>query len=325
MRPLVLALLLASCGHEKSNSADTINKPFAVDGVRVEPESLNAYLVAHRGFTSRGGEMRCAYTSLGQRGSRLFVWALCSELVVIDGHLVDGSAMSLPTAFAIAVDNGRARVTGAEVPADGNDYAPSIRRIFPATTWPAIFADRRRAVAGLEHHLREEATARFGLPPAAADAPRRHEPPRSISAATLDSSARRVVEFLRGKALFEQIDLSDTVTLSVSPEGGGGRASFARDELRNPSAWRVRSGDHTFSFVPPAGLTKLTTRLGRHFNCKEEALASKFPRFAQLPHVGTILEPENATSCLETWNVTFVFDRGIRPRVIAALYDQWEW
>ena len=325
MRRLVPLLLLACNARQTTKGTDTINKPFTVDGVRVEPDSLNAYLAAHRGFTSRGGAMRCAYRPLGQRGSRVFVWALCSELSAVDDHLVDGSAMSLPAAFEVGVGSGQAHVVGVEVPADGNGYGPSIRHIFPATTWPAIFSHGDRAVAGLEHQLRVEAAARFGLPLSAADAPRRHDPPPSIPAATLDSSARRVVEFLRGKAFFDQIGLSDTVTLLVSPEGGGGRATFARDELREPSAWRVRSAGRLFSFAPPPGLTKLTTQVGRHFDCKEQSLASKFPGFEQLPHVGTVLEPVNGGSCLETWNVTFVFDRGINPRVVAALYDQWEW
>jgi hypothetical protein len=233
--------------------------------------------------------------------------------------------MSLPAAFAIAVDSGMAHVVGVEVSADGDGYAPSIRRIFPETTWPAIFSNRDGVVAGLEHHLRVEAAARFGLPPAAADAPRRRDPLLPVSEAALDSSARRLVGFLQGKARFDQIELSDTVTLLVSPEGGGGSATFARGELRDPSAWKVRSGGRSVSFAPPARLTKLTTKVGRHLKCKEQSLASKVPRFAQSPHVGTLLERESTASCLATWNVTFVFDTGARPRIVAALYDQWKW
>ena len=321
MRLLAPLVLLGCTARETSQSADTINRPFTVGGVRVEPDSLNAYLAAKRGFTSRGGEMRCAYRPLSQHGTRVFVWALCTELLAADGHLVNGSAMSLPAAFEIKVDNGQAYVVGVEVPEDGSGYGQSIRRIFPAATWPTIFANGTRD--GLEDQLRVEAAARFGLPLAAASEPRRHDPPSPY--ATLDSSARRVVEFLRGKASFEQIALSDTVTLFVSPEGGGGRTTFARDQLRQPSAWRVRSGGRVISLAPPAGLTRLTTKVGRHFNCAEQSLASKFPRLAQRPHVGTVLAPENASSCLQTWNVTFVFDTGSRPRLVAAVYDQWEW
>jgi len=140
---------------------------------------LNAYLAAHRGFKSKGGEMRCAYRPLGQSGTKVFVWAICTELLAVDGRLIDGSGMSLPAAFEIGVDSSRARVLGVEVPQDGNRYSPSIRRIFPASTWPAIFAERAgdHPAAGLEGYLRREAATRFGLPAAAASAPRVHDLP----------------------------------------------------------------------------------------------------------------------------------------------------
>ncbi len=133
------------------------------------------------------------------------------------------------------------------------------------------------------------------------------------------------MEFLRGNASFEQIGLSDTVTLFVSPEGGGERATFLREQLRHPAAWKVRSGGRVLRLAPPAGMTKLKTKVGRHINCAEQELAAKFPEFARLPHVGTMLEPAKLQSCMQTWNMTFVFDKSFRPRVVAAVYDQWEW
>jgi hypothetical protein len=316
---VLFAEVLAFIGCRRSESPVAINQPFTVNGVVVEPDSLNTYLAGHRGFTSRGGEMRCAYSPLGQQGTRVFVWAVCNELLAVDGRLVQGSGMARAAAFEIEVDSMRAKVVGVEVPEDGNRYAPSIRRIFPQRIWRQIFEatgpDRQRGVA-LAQHLRAQAEAGLKAAPA-----------REVtgSDATLDSAARRVVEFLRGNAPFDQIELSDSVTLSVTPEGGGGRATFSREELRHPSAWRVRSGGRVFSLAPPSGMIKLTTKVGRHFNCNEQSLATKSPRLAELPHVGTVLEPANRTSCLQTWNTTFVFDTSDRPRVVAAVYDQWEW
>jgi hypothetical protein len=73
-------------------------------------------------------------------------------------------------------------------------------------------------------------------------------------------------------------------------------------------------------------LTKLTAKEGRHFKCLEYPLASLFPDLAKLPHVGVKLEPDNAGSCLQTWNATFVFDASTKPaRLVGAVYDQWEW
>jgi hypothetical protein len=171
--------LLACTEGQRNQSAGTINQSFTVNGVHVEPDSLNAYLAAHRGFTSRGGEMRCAYKPLGQRETRVFVWAVCEELLAADGRLVDGSAMSLPAAFEIALDSGRPRIVSVEVPEDGSNYGRSIQRIFPSNTWPAIFANGgpKSPATGLDSSIRREAAARFGLPPAAASAPHRHDRP----------------------------------------------------------------------------------------------------------------------------------------------------
>ncbi len=61
-------------------------------------------------------------------------------------------------------------------------------------------------------------------------------------------------------------------------------------------------------------------------NCAEYPLSSRFPELARLPHVGTKLEPGDASSCLQTWNLTLVFDPNQRPpTLVAAVYDQWEW
>jgi hypothetical protein len=141
----------------------------------------------------------------------------------------------------------------------------------------------------------------------------------------LDSAAKEVVAFLQGKRPFDGITLADTVVLYLSPEGGGTRAALARESLRTPAAWTVQSNRQKYSFVPPPW-TKMTTRPGRHFNCMEYSLASRFVNLAVQPHVGVKLEPDRPASCLESWNATFVFDTAAgRPRLIAAVYDQWEW
>jgi hypothetical protein len=143
----------------------------------------------------------------------------------------------------------------------------------------------------------------------------------------LDEAARQLVAFLRGEAGFDRVRLADTVRLYVGREGGGTSAAHARAQLRDPSAWRVRGqGRATYAFAPPAGMTNLTTRVGRHFRCQEQALSSTFPDLAQSPHVGAKLEPADASSCIQTWNVTFVFDPSAKPpTLVAAVYDQFEW
>lgn len=143
----------------------------------------------------------------------------------------------------------------------------------------------------------------------------------------LVEAASAVVRFLRGEVPFDSIQLADTVSLYLGQEEGRTRRDLARDMLRDRRNWNVHSQSlrHSYSFVPPAGAASLTTRVGRHLNCLDYPLAATFPDLAQLPHVGTTLR-YGTDSCLQTWNLTLVFDRHERPlRLIAAVYDQFEW
>jgi hypothetical protein len=158
------------------------------------------------------------------------------------------------------------------------------------------------------------------------DSARTQLPDTTRGSAALDSAARRVVGFLQGMIAYDSIAIADTVQLRVSPEGGGGAVVMRRDQLRDRARWTVRSGRATFAFAPRSDAWKLTTMVGRHFNCMEYTLATRAPDLATKPHVGAKLGPEDSASCLQTWNVTFVFDTAAgSPRLVAALYDQWEW
>ena len=171
--------------------------------------------------------------------------------------------------------------------------------------------------------LTDEVNAAQFVRLAAADARRARD-----QADTLERSAREIVGFLRGDVDFEKIRsrLADTVALYLTPEGGGAAVGYLREHLRAPSNWVIVSDHGTYSFVPPRQLTKLTVKEGRHFNCLEYSLASRFPALEGAVHVGVRLEPERRTSCLETWNATFIFDWSTgTPRLVAAVYDQWEW
>ena len=148
--------------------------------------------------------------------------------------------------------------------------------------------------------------------------------------AALEDAARQVVRFLSGRSTLDTLALADTVELHLPPEGAGtttgASVKLARSALRERDAWMVRADRRSFSFVPPHGLTRTTARAGTHFNCREVPLASRAPALASRPHVGVRLEPPESKSCLDGWNATFVFDTaGAHPRLVAALYDQWEW
>jgi hypothetical protein len=204
---------------------------------------------------------------------------------------------------------------------------------------PVLMLSCSLALASCESDV-ERASAQADSAPAATDRVRPVEstaadPAGSVPLAVhradeLVDAATAVIAFLRGEADFDDIRLADTVTLYLSPEGGGTRRPVPREMLRDRSQWTVRSRDlprapgMAYSLVPASGRAELTTRVGRHLKCFDYPLASMYEELARFPHVGTILA--YGTGCLQTSNLTLVFDpRAKPPTLVAAVYDQWEW
>jgi hypothetical protein len=137
-----------------------------------------------------------------------------------------------------------------------------------------------------------------------------------------------VVRFLQGDLPFSRLRLADTVTLRLGPEEGGTARRIERERLRERSAWAVETPNlrFTYSFAPPPSLTSIDTRVGRHVRCMDHDLTAIDPELGALPHVGVVLSPPNFSSCLQTWNLTIVFDPQEKPpTVVAVIYDQFEW
>ena len=142
--------------------------------------------------------------------------------------------------------------------------------------------------------------------------------------AELDRSARRIVTFLQGEGSIDDIPMAETVTLHL---GGLAKRTVASNELGELANWMVSdSAGNSYSFLPQEGLSSLTTRTGSHFNCLEYELSSLVPELADMPHVGTMLNPSALESCLESWNMTMVFDpQKEPPALVAVVHDRWEW
>ena len=140
--------------------------------------------------------------------------------------------------------------------------------------------------------------------------------------AYLEPHVERLLSFLVGGEAPPAGMFADSVTLLVAPEGGGATAVLTPTELADRAAWRV--DDH--ALTPPAGYAHRQVAPGRHWNCQATDLSTLYPDLASLPHVGVRLSAEADASCMQTWNATFVFDQdAARPRLIAVVYDQWEW
>jgi hypothetical protein len=159
------------------------------------------------------------------------------------------------------------------------------------------------------------------------DSPGHDQSQPSPAEAAFVAAAETIIGFLQGNADYSVLALTDTVTLYLAPQSGGGVAKVPASALRDRSAWRVRSDEGLdYPLTPPAHFSHVTARFGRHFRCFEYHLADEIGELALLPHVGTRLQPDDYTSCLQTWNLTFVFQAGtMPPRLAAAVYDQWEW
>lgn len=155
------------------------------------------------------------------------------------------------------------------------------------------------------------------------------EPPRAAHRPEeLADAAARFVGFLQGRVGADEIRLADTVALHLASGGGGGQTRLPKEQLRNPASWVIPAarGTGTYRIAPPTGHSVLATRVGEHFNCHPAPLARVSGELARLPHVGTRLQPPAAESCLQSWNLTLVFDPVRRPAtLVAVLYDQWEW
>ena len=181
----------------------------------------------------------------------------------------------------------------------------------------------------MRHHLFIAAmvlTASCGDASSRADSVAQAPPSNAPDTADMTLAARAIAAFLNGQAPLDTQLLADSITLYVAPEGGGQSARVPRNALHDRTGWSVRGTRGPISFTPDIGLTKLTTEVGRHFKCFPADLTTSAPRLAGLPHVGIKMEPVPASSCLNAWNLTVVFDSASRkPRMVAAFYDQWEW
>ena len=161
---------------------------------------------------------------------------------------------------------------------------------------------------------------RGGEPEAAGQAPASSEESNRES---LRDEAAEIIEFLRGSAALDASLLADSVSFWVAAEGGGAVRVVARNVLQARSEWHVGE----YNLVPPSSLTEITFQPGAHINCREMSLGSRFPEIGGLPHVGVRFALPGTASCLQTWNITLVFQEqeAGQHKLIGVAYDQWEW
>ena len=140
-------------------------------------------------------------------------------------------------------------------------------------------------------------------------------------------AAKRVLAFLRGEGTLDGVALADQVRL-VAPISPWSARKISGDSRHQRGEWYVVWRGNRYALTPPARRAELKTREGYHLLCDmPRSLASiGMWRYTTSPHVGTTLVFQPRESCLQTWNLTFVFDAvKEEPTLIAVVYDQWEW
>ena len=178
---VVASWLVPACAPDRAperSPAPDADVPFVFGGRPLDAARLNGHIAKRLGFTSRGGEMRCAYLPLGQtdpapdagqqsRIVRVYVSTLCLELVRDADSLASGSGRGGPAAVTVILEGDSLQLADVEVPPDGGGHAAGVRRIFPAAIAARILdrpIGRRNAESGvLEARLRSEAARRLGV------------------------------------------------------------------------------------------------------------------------------------------------------------------
>ena len=131
MIALTAIAFAAGCDRPSAREVST-DSVIDVEGRSLSPQSINGYLEKTLGFTSAGGQVRCAHTVLGQQDARVFLETFCMEFVRSADTVTSASGRAGPVALTIAPEGDSLRIVSHEVPADGGGHAESMRRIFPA-------------------------------------------------------------------------------------------------------------------------------------------------------------------------------------------------
>jgi hypothetical protein len=128
MKPALLFAFLPGLIFLAACSASTKTPPLTAG----ERQTIEAYLVREIGVSSLGGEVFCPFEVLAQDAgrTRLYVWTMCMEYVVIDRKLMKGTGSSLPVSLTLEGRGESLEVTGSRTPPEGWS-ADSLEEIFP--------------------------------------------------------------------------------------------------------------------------------------------------------------------------------------------------
>lgn len=101
------------------------------------------YLTEKIGKSGFGGKPFCTYKTLDieetKQGVSEYLFAVCQEYYLIDGHLKEGTGISFPIVLFLQKENQIYKVLGHKIPRDGSQNSHDIDALFPTKTHNEIY------------------------------------------------------------------------------------------------------------------------------------------------------------------------------------------
>ena len=145
---LPILLIFVGCNSTKEASSNIIKL------TQSDEENIREYLDTKADDISspfQGGKMYSAFKILGTNGDKIYLWMLKYEYLKPSNELTNG--VSLPVVLTIGTNDGQIVIENYSFPKDGNDYGPSLIKLFPQNVRDQISLNHNELVKELEQIL----------------------------------------------------------------------------------------------------------------------------------------------------------------------------
>jgi len=145
---LPILLIFVGCNSTKEASSNIIKL------TQSDEENIREYLDTKADDISspfQGGKMYSAFKILGTDPDKIYLWMLKYEYLKPSNELTNG--VSLPVVLTIGTNDGQIVIENYSFPKDGNEYGPSLIKLFPQNVRDQISMNHNELVKELEQIL----------------------------------------------------------------------------------------------------------------------------------------------------------------------------
>lgn len=144
---IMLPILLVFCGYDlsKDDSSNTL------EITQADEQTIEEYLDTRTNDINspfQGGKMYSAFKILGTDSDKIYLWMLKYEYLEQSNELTNG--VSLPIVLTIEVKDNQIAIENHSFPKDGNEYGPSLKKLFPQNVRDQISTNHNELVKELE-------------------------------------------------------------------------------------------------------------------------------------------------------------------------------